>query len=760
MADPSHMPPGTSEASTPQPFVLLSKIRVPALAPHHVTRTHLLDRIDAGTSGRLTLVAAPAGFGKTQLLAGWCRSDKQRTPIAWLSLDEHDNDLVTLWTYIVHALDAAYPGRFARSLSAVAQADARLRETLLPILLAELGSSDGCTVLVLDDFHALTDTICLNAFRDFLTRLPAACHLLLAARGDPALSLGRLRVAGELLELRASDLRFTNEETRGLINDAVQTDLPAHGVEQLAARTEGWPAGVYLAALCLRDHPDPEAFIARFSGEHRYLVDYFGSEVLEQLTEADRDFLVQASVLDQLTGPLCDALLRTGDASARLRSLAERNVFVFPGDDTWQTYRCHALFRELLQAALRRRYPERVAGLHRRAAAWYREAGDAPAAMKHAQAAGDVQLMGDLFLACAGRPAQQGLLATLTAWLASLPEAALVARPALALHGAWVAALTGQPPAAMGRFIGLAAAGTDDGPFFLQEPSLATAVALQRAYWAVDDVGTAVSDAEAAVAGIMDRETPAYLVSRAALGQALYLAGRPAEARAALEEALRAPLAHRQARALIQVLALLALTSLALEEEARAGELAQRAVAMLEERGMTAAPTLRLSYVALGGVLVQQGRLDEAAAVLARGVEPELERLTAWPLQHALALVALVTLDQARGEDALARMRLEELRAAVRGCPNAGMLPGLLAELERAQQRLARRAVDLREPLTEGELRVLRLLVSNLSQREIGQELNVSLNTVKAHLRAIYGKLGVACRADAVARARALGLIR
>jgi LuxR family maltose regulon positive regulatory protein len=287
---------------------------------------------------------------------------------------------------------------------------------------------------------------------------------------------------------------------------------------------------------------------------------------------------------------------------------------------------------------------------------------------------------------------------------------------------------------------------------------LAAALALARADWPVDDVGTAVADAEAALAAATDSTAPMYVVARVALGQALYLAGRPVEAEAILEAALRAP-GTQQHPGMGRAPGLLALVSLALGKEERAADLARRAVQAVEESGQEMLSTRWYGYAALGQVLVREGRLEEARAVLARGVEPHLEWMEAWPLRYALALVALVTLDQRQGDLALARARLEAAKAAIHGCRDAGMLPALVVELERGLLRPATGTVGLQEQLSEGELRVLRLLGSELTQREIGHELYLSLNTVKSHARAIYGKLGVSSRPEAVVRARALGLI-
>jgi LuxR family maltose regulon positive regulatory protein len=448
-----------------EPVILRSKIVIPLLTDEQLARPRLMAALEANGSYPVTLLVAPPGYGKSRLLAAWCRSTAATHPPAWLTLDAHDNDPVTFWTYFVHALRQAYPNRFNGILAALYRAGEHLAELVLPALLNELWGAGEETRLVLDDVHVLTNPTCLDSLRVFLEQLPPTCHLVLASRAIPPLGLARLRAHGQLRELRTRALRFTLEEALTFYNQTLDLGLTPDSVAHLHARTEGWAAGLYLAALCLRDHPDPQRFAASFTGRHRHIVDFFGVEVLERLGDADRTFLVQTAVLEQLSGPLCDALLHSSDAARRLRSFAEQNVFTVPLDDTWQWYRCHPLFRDLLLAELERHFPERVATLHQRAAAWYDDVGDAPAAMQHALAAGDERLIGDLFLAQAVRLNRLGRKATVAAWLAALPAEALATRPALALASAWAANGTWQPPADLEWRIALAAAGPDEGPY-------------------------------------------------------------------------------------------------------------------------------------------------------------------------------------------------------------------------------------------------------------------------------------------------------
>jgi LuxR family maltose regulon positive regulatory protein len=747
------------EEGRPGPALLRSKVAVPTLPPGHLARPRLLAALAAGSSRRLTLVAAPAGFGKTRLLVRWCQDMSPARPTAWLSLDEYDNDPVTFWRYLVYALRQAYPNRFRRSLAALARPGASLTRTVLPPLLNELWDADSAARLVLDDFHAITDLACIEAVRFFIDRLPPSLHVVIATRSDPPIGLARLRTRGELTELRAADLRFTPEEAAAFLNGSLGLDLSHDDLGRLQERTEGWAAGLYLAALSLRDHPDPSRFVSSFAGQHRHLVDYLGGEVLDRLSEEERGFLAQTAVLEQLTGPLCDAVLERGDAAERLRTMAQRNLFVFPLDEAWTWYRYHPLFRELLQMELERRFPERIPVLHQRAAAWYRAAGDAASAMHHALAAGDDELAGDHFLEHSLLLSRTGHMATVVGWIGRMSPASIAARPALAIAVAWVEALTGSPHAEIERLIAAAEAKPDSGPYFLGEPSLDAAVALVRAAFPFDNVGSALQAAQRLLGEATDPATQCYILARSALGQALYLAGRPAEARAPLEEVLRAPLAARQVPSVIASLGYLAQASLHLGEPERAETLAREAVRRCEAAGLESHPSTSFAYVALSAVLVHLGEFAEAEAVLARGVEPHLPVFRARPLSYARLLLALAPVRYARGHGQAAATLLADARAVLHGCTDPGMLSALLAETERRLSHLPRRMTGLRQDLSDGELRVLRLLVSDLSQREIGQELYLSVNTVKSHTRAIYTKLDTASRAEAVARARSLGLI-
>jgi LuxR family maltose regulon positive regulatory protein len=379
--------------------------------------------------------------------------------------------------------------------------------------------------------------------------------------------------------------------------------------------------------------------------------------------------------------------------------------------------------------------------------------------MRHALVAREYELAGDLFVENVQSLLQVGLVPTMMAWLEVLPDETIAGRPALALAVAWIAAVALRPQPEVARLLALAERSDYEGPYFMGERSRREAMALARAAIIFDDVGSALAAAQTAVEEASDPGSLSYVTARAALGQCLYLAGRPADAQAPLEEALRAPLAERQLNGVIHATVHLALACLELGDVSRASDLARRAVHLSESERPASYPGNWLPRSALSRVLAQQGRFEQAEAVLATGVEPHLPALSHWPISYARALLGLAPVRIARGHLQAARTLLEEARTVIEGCTDPGMLATLLADTEQRVQRAPRPRGDLREELTESELRILRLLSSDLTQREIARELYLSVNTVKSHTRTIYAKLGANSREAAILRARSLALI-
>ena len=393
-------------------------------------------RLDAGLwarRSRLTLVSAPAGFGKTTLLAAWLSRATGESPpgLAWVSLDEADRSPESFWTYVLTALERASSGTGAAGLALLGSGQPV--EAALVAVLNEVSVLSDEIDLVLDDYHLAESPEIVPGMIFWLERLPPQLRLVISTRADPALPLARLRASGELTEVRAADLRFTDEETGAFLATATGLDLPAADVAALGSRTEGWIASLQLAALSLRDRDDPSQFIAGFAGDDRYVVDYLVEEVLDRESEKVRAFLLDTAILERLSGPLCDAVNGTTGGAKMLASLERRNLFVVPLDAQRRWYRYHHLFADVLRSHLLAERPGHASALHRRASAWFEEAGDPVAAVRHALAAGDVERAAVLVELAIPELARARGESVIRAWADQLPDDVLRDRPVLAI---------------------------------------------------------------------------------------------------------------------------------------------------------------------------------------------------------------------------------------------------------------------------------------------------------------------------------------
>jgi LuxR family maltose regulon positive regulatory protein len=399
-----------------------------------VHRPHLVERLNEGLhyNRQLTLIAAPAGFGKTTLLSAWLAGCERK--VAWLSLDEGDSDPTRFLAYIVAALQTIAPKIGEGMLGMLQSPQPPLIETILTNLLNEIATIPDSFVLVLDDYHVIEAKAVDNVLSFLLDHLPPQMHLVIATREDPPLPLARLRVRDKLTELRAADLRFTSSEAAGFLKQVMGLDLSAEDVTTLEARTEGWIAGLQLAALSMRSHKDVSGFIRAFAGDNRYIVDYLVEEVLERQPPPVRNFLLQTSILDRLNGSQCDAVTGQQEGHARLEALERGNFFVVPLDDKRHWYRYHHLFAEVLYAHLRSEQPELVTTLHRRASEWYEHNGSAVDAIRHALAAGDFERAADLIERAIPVLRRSRQEVTLLGWMKALPDELVRCRPILSVH--------------------------------------------------------------------------------------------------------------------------------------------------------------------------------------------------------------------------------------------------------------------------------------------------------------------------------------
>ncbi len=437
MAEPPAAGPA-GVATSGQDVLLATKLYVPGPRPGFVPRPRLADRLEEGLARGLVLVCAPAGSGKTVLLADWAR--RRGRPVAWLSLDAADNDPARFWRHAVAALSQARPGvgeLAGRVPGSPAPSSSEGRMTALINKLAAQPAEDKA-VLVLDDYHLIDSQPVHEAVLFLLEHLPPGLRLVLASRSDPPLPLARLRACGQLAELRAAELRFTADEAAALLREAIGADLPGATVAALTARTEGWAAGLQLAGLSLRGQADAAGFVAAFSGSHRYVLDYLTGEVLEGQTGQVRGFLLETSVLERLSGELCDAVTGRAGGQAMLEQVERAGLFLVPLDEVRGWWRYHHLFADLLRVRLRQERPARVEALHRAAAAWHEEHDLADDAVWHAMAAGDPAWAARLVERYFDAVFLRGEGATIQRWLAALPAGLVGSRPRLGLAQLWM----------------------------------------------------------------------------------------------------------------------------------------------------------------------------------------------------------------------------------------------------------------------------------------------------------------------------------
>lgn len=737
-----------------------TKLLVPELRRGQAGRRTLIRALEAGRERRLTLVSAPTGFGKTSTLAAWAAASPAR--FAWVSLDEADDEPTRFWSYVVAALEATapeFPGTPARRLRAPGVSVA---DEVLPTLVNALApAASQPLVLVLDDFHSITDPAIHDGVSYLLDRLGPGVHLALAGQTDPPLKLGRLRARGDLNELRVQQLRFSDEEAATLLNGRHGLRLAPEQIAGVQHRTEGWVAGLNLVALSLRDARDRDDVMARMPVGERVLADYLWEEVAAHQTPETREFLMRTSVLERLSAPLCDAVAERTDSAERLTQLERSNLFVVPLDAERRWYRYHHMFRAMLLRRLEREAPDRVADLHRRASAWFAGEGNLRGTIDHALLAGDVHVAADALQRHWLDLYSDGWANAALGWIDRLPRATLAEYPQLALARAGMAR-------AMGRldevepWLALVEQAAADERSEHERRELRSGVARQRAMMrlAQADVGEAVRLGRLAVAE-RPEDSPEAPADSYFLGICLFWTAATAEA----EQRLRAyvdttPPGEQDVRRVF-AMAMLATAHARRGELDAAERLVEASLALTEARGLGEHPPSEQTHVAAGIIALEREAYERAeerlehAATLARRGGDRLE------IAHALLWLGRTRARAGDGSGA------EDALAAARAQLQGVRVPSLV-ELERALEREIgdAPAVVAAEPedaddelLSAAELRVLELLPTELTYREIATELYLSLNTVRTHGQRIRRKLGASTRDEAVSAARRLDLL-
>jgi LuxR family maltose regulon positive regulatory protein len=425
--------------------LLSTKFYVPTQSPNLVARLRLIDRLDDGLrrGRRLTLVSAPAGFGKTTLVGAWVQTQRvaSQFQVAWLSLDEGDNDPARFLVYLAAALQTV--GIQVDDLDPADTLTPAAVEAFLTVLVNKVNAMPDSLILVLDDYHLISAQMVHDALSFLIDYLPDNWHLVIATRADPPLPVARLRGCGQLTELRLSDLRFVPDEASEFLARAMGLALSASDVTALTARTEGWIAGLQMAALSLQGKDDVSQFVTAFTGSNRYILDYLLEEVLRRESDKVQTFLLQTSILDRLCAPLCDVVIERDDSQRVLEHLESSNLFILPLDSERRWYRYHRLFSDLLQQRLCQKYADRVADLHRRASAWFEQSGLMAEAIDHALES-DLERAADLIAQDAESILKRGEVATFLRWVDALPEVFVRRRPSLCVFYAWMLLIQGR----------------------------------------------------------------------------------------------------------------------------------------------------------------------------------------------------------------------------------------------------------------------------------------------------------------------------
>jgi LuxR family maltose regulon positive regulatory protein len=558
---------------------------------------------------KVSVISAPAGYGKTTLLAHWRRVEEAEVPFAWLSLDEQDNDPIRLWRHIVEALRQILPeeeGFGADVLVGMSAVGQRFVETTLSMLINRLAELPHPVVLVLDDYQFVTGEVSHNSVAFFVEHLPENVHLVISGRSDPPLPLGALRARAEMNEIRTEELAFTEEEAVCLLNEKMGLGIDPDDLSVLLERTEGWPAGIYLASLSLRNKEDKHAFIESFRGSNSYVVGLLGEEVLAQLPEDVRKFLLETSVLRRLTGPICDAVTGREGSARLLRELARSNLFVVSLDEQGEWYRYHHLFSELLLYELKSSQPNLVPTLRKRASVWLEDAGYYEGAIRQAIAATDYERVGVLIARHWYGYAVTGHSATVERWLESLPEGMSAQNAALCLVEAWLCALGGRREECE-RFLTLAEGVTHEGTLPDGTASVGSGVVTLRAifgFGGIEDMGEA---ARRAAALGLDRTSPQAPLVKLGLGMSWYFSGNVVQARRVLEGGLRLTDGGHP----IVRIGMLSFQSFAATDEGHPEEaesLAREAKALVDRFRLQGIPQATLAPIALGRALAGHGK--------------------------------------------------------------------------------------------------------------------------------------------------------
>jgi LuxR family transcriptional regulator, maltose regulon positive regulatory protein len=734
--------------------VAVAKLHLPRPRPGTVHRPALIDRLARDDSPPIVSVVAPPGYGKTTLLSQWAA--RGGTSFACVSVDERDNDPKVLLTYVAEALDAIEPlGRGV--FDALASSASSVPGSVVPRLGAAFASMAGPVVLVLDDVHQLSNRECRAALSVLADHVPDGSRLVLSGRDEPPVRVARLRAEGRILEIGPDDLSLTRAEAGSLLG-AAGVRLGEDDVSVLHRRTEGWPVGLYLAALYLREGGSLGGAAVSFEGSARLVSEYVESEFLERISRRQLVFLTRTAVLDQMCGSLCEAVLQAPGSAKALADLAGANLLLVPLDRRGQWYRYHHLFRDVLLAELERGEPDLVPVLRRRAARWCMRNDLPEDALEYSMAAGDADTAARLMEKLAVPTRRQGRSATLQRWFTWLDDRGEIGRhPMVTVLAALIYAWMGRPADAERWADVLDGQLRRDG-VWLDDPPVAGWAALMRAFLCRRGIERMRADADEAARqfaahGIV---TPGPALLKGIAG---VLSGDMAASDECFADAVSAAESAGAHEVLAAALSERSLMAMARGEWNRAEDLAGQASTALREAGIEASYVAPLVCAARARVTAHRGDVAAARRQLAHAQRLRPVLTHAIPHIAVQALVELTRVQLSLADIAGARTLMREIDELLARRPDLGTLVGEAQTLRDRLSASPARSVPGASSLTAAELRVLPLLATHLSFQEIGAELFLSPHTVKSQAISIYRKLGAASRSQAVARSRELALL-
>jgi LuxR family transcriptional regulator, maltose regulon positive regulatory protein len=729
-------------------LLLDAKFSVPRPRPGAVSRAKL---IEAGRSGdcRVVAVTAPAGYGKSTFLAEWARAEDRR--VAWVSLDRFDDDPAMLLVLLASAYGRADPG-CADLVADMCGRGVPVLGRAAPRLAAALRASPVPFVFMLDDFHELQSPACHDVLDVVISGIPRGSQLVAASRAEQP-HLPRLRASGDAREFGAGDLALDAAGAQQIFSNA-KVSLTAESAAAVTERTEGWPVGVYLAALIAKEGRGRARTV---TGDDWYVADYLYREALIRQPEDVRQFLRRTAVLDQLGGPLCDAVLGSSGAAGQLRRLEASGLFLIPLDRRRQWYRYHDLFRQFLLAELRRTEPGIIVTLHQQAANWYEANGSPALALEHLLDTTDWDRQVRLATALAQPTYDAGQLATVQRWLRVIGDENIERCPPLAVHAGWTGVLTGNPAQAQ-RWAAFLDAASFHGAPPDGSASFDSARAMVRATMCAAGPGPMMADAAFAVA-----QEPAWSPWRDTalwlLGEAHLLAGHLDQARAALAEASTAAAAINHHDGVIIGETHLALLAMDRGEWQEAAGRLELALATIKENRAQDYITCLLAFAAAARLSLHRNDLDEMHRQLTRAMRARPSATYVLPFAAVRLRLQLAKVYLAIAELAAARQLLREIEDILSHRPALGALTGEVEGFRRVLGSSTASEAIGASPLTPAELRLLPYLGTHLTAGGIAERLFVSPHTVKAEVKSIYRKLGVSSRDDAVQKATATGLL-